>query len=250
MRCKTCGWVNPENQTRCEKCKTPLSFQAENAVAEGIALNNTVEGCPECGFPLKRPEKSCPQCGHVFEKRAQVADNKLPVIEIADKAEEKRNPAPIAVNSPVAVKKICPLCKSNVPETALYCSNCGASMGKERKNKEGTVTPFLDNEQVSAPECSLTLIARENEAGNQSPLHFTGNVVRLNRNNTEPNNNTITSKEQAELTFENNKWYILDKSALKTTYLYIGEKTALKPGDIIVLGNRLFEFNPIKGNQT
>ena len=54
---------------------------------------------------------------------------------------------------------------------------------------------------------------------------------------------TITSKEQAALTYENKKWYLQDRSEQKTTFVYTTEKIELKPGDIIVLGNRRFEFD-------
>jgi len=236
MRCKNCGWNNPEDQTKCEKCKTSLSGLSENVPVEGGAPKKTIEGCPQCGYPLKRAEKSCPQCGKVFENEMPVVEKAIPIIE-------NEIPTPAVVKAPPAAKKICPFCKSTVPETALFCSNCGASLTKERRSPEGTVVPFLDYEPVKAPECSLTLLIRDNESGNQSLLRFSGNVIKLNRSNTEPGNQTITSKVQAELTYENDKWYIQDKSTLKTTYIYTGEKTELKQGDIIVLGNRLFEFN-------
>jgi hypothetical protein len=45
------------------------------------------------------------------------------------------------------------------------------------------------------------------------------------------------------LTCENKRWFIQDRSELKTTCLYVSEKTELKPGDIIVLGDRRFLFD-------
>ena len=65
----------------------------------------------------------------------------------------------------------------------------------------------------------------------------------LNRSNTDEENMTITSKEQAVLIYENKKWYIQDKSEQKTTFVYTSDKIELKPGDVIVLGNRRFEFS-------
>ena len=64
----------------------------------------------------------------------------------------------------------------------------------------------------------------------------------LNRANTDPNNQSITSKEQAVLTFEDGAWYLEDRSDQKTTYVHAGRKTRLESGDIIILGNRRFEF--------
>jgi hypothetical protein len=91
--------------------------------------------------------------------------------------------------------------------------------------------------------CSLTLIPDEKEPVSASPLSFSGKEVVLNRANTEPDNITITSKAQAVLTCEDKHWFIQDRSELKTTYLYVSEKTELKPGDIIVLGDRRFLFD-------
>ena len=74
-------------------------------------------------------------------------------------------------------------------------------------------------------------------------LEFSGESVVLNRSNTDEENMTITSKEQAVLIYENKKWYIQDKSEQKTTFVYTSDKIELKPGDVIVLGNRRFEFS-------
>jgi len=112
-----------------------------------------------------------------------------------------------------------------------------------------TLNPWVRAEQIQSPKCSLAFISGTDESTNDSPLRFSGNVILLHRGNTEPDNQTITSKTQAELCFENDKWYIQDKSALKTTYVYAGERKEIKPGDIIVLGNRSFVFNCVQANQ-
>ena len=70
MRCKNCGWENPDNLTRCEKCNTPLdgvSFNAALAAAPQQSFNKTVNEaavfpdapvgganvCPQCGYPMR-----------------------------------------------------------------------------------------------------------------------------------------------------------------------------------------------------
>ncbi len=72
--------------------------------------------------------------------------------------------------------------------------------------------------------------------------NYQGEEVILNRQNTDPENSTITSRQQALLSFDNGKWYIEDKSAYKTTYIRVTKKTEIKEGDIIGLGDREFEF--------
>ena len=98
---------------------------------------------------------------------------------------------------------------------------------------------------MQAPVCScrLSMIPNTNEETPASPLVFSGEEIILNRDNTDEGNMTITSKEQAILTYENKKWYLQDRSEQKTTFVYTTEKIELKPGDIIVLGNRRFEFD-------
>jgi hypothetical protein len=91
--------------------------------------------------------------------------------------------------------------------------------------------------------CTLTLIPEEKEPVAATTLSFSREKIILNRANTEPDNVTITSKEQALLSCEDRRWFIEDRSELKTTCLYVSEKTELKPGDIIVLGDRRFLFD-------
>jgi len=251
MRCKNCGWENPANNAKCEKCNASLagstndSGAPEKSSSGKFEPQKTAKGCPECGYPVRDVEKSCPQCGYHLnnEKPAPPAEKEpLPC--------EAPQPAPKpAPDVPKPAGKICGFCKASVPEAAHFCPNCGASMTNERKNLEGTIKPWVRAEQIQTPECSLSIIPVEGEATNDSPLRFSGNVIQLNRGNTESANQTITSKVQAELYFENNKWYIQDKSALKTTYIYAGDKVELKSGDIIVMGNRSFEFGCVSENQ-
>ena len=248
MRCKNCGWENPANNVKCEKCNAPLdgsAGQGEINPAGEFDPKQTAKGCDSCGYPVRKGDKTCPHCGHIFvgEKQETPAVNEvLP--------QKKQQPAPKQTpEQPKPVEKICAYCKAAVPETAHYCSNCGASLTNERKRLEGTIMPWVRAEQIPTPECSLTFITGNDEPSNDTPLRFSGNVIQLNRSNTEPSNQTITSKTQAELSFENGKWYIQDKSALKTTYIYAGDKVELKPDDVIVLGNRSFRFGCVSENQ-
>ena len=70
----------------------------------------------------------------------------------------------------------------------------------------------------------------------------TAEVV-LNRQNTDPENSSITSRQQAIMSFEDGKWYIEDRSSFKTTFIRVTKKTELQEGDIIVLGDRAFKFS-------
>jgi hypothetical protein len=57
MRCNNCGWDNPAENVRCEKCNAPMK------VSDNIS-QKTARGCPECGYPLMSDNSTCPQCGY------------------------------------------------------------------------------------------------------------------------------------------------------------------------------------------
>lgn len=69
--------------------------------------------------------------------------------------------------------------------------------------------------------------------------------MELNRENTDPKNDTITSQLQAVITHENGKWNIVDKSELKTTFVQAVDKIELQKGGLILLGNQLYQFDII-----
>lgn len=205
MRCKNCGWENPDNLTRCEKCNTPLenvAAYAESSAhqyygktvseAEVFPTSNEPKSnvCPQCGYPMRPGVNACPNCHYgVTEAENQV--------------------------HPVAAK-------SNTPSA------------------QGTVNPW---QQVApANKCffePLTIDSIDSPA----TLHLKGDAHELNRANLDPENPTITSKIQACVTCENGQWYIEDKSGLHTTFIYVGAKTILKDGDIVLMGNRQFVFH-------
>ena len=92
------------------------------------------------------------------------------------------------------------------------------------------------------PICTLTIVPEEHENLTVEPIKHEGNSIILNRANTEPSNRTITSKEQAEITFEDGHWFLKNCSELNTTYLQVSRKIEIFPNDIIVLGDRRFKF--------
>ena len=84
MRCKNCGWDNPDGNNKCVKCNALLSdYENERTpqfgyVADdynprvtvvGNTSNNfnpqaTAIGCIACGYPVRPVETECPACGH------------------------------------------------------------------------------------------------------------------------------------------------------------------------------------------
>ena len=211
MRCKNCGWENPAGNTKCEKCNASLkgaTTDEDESVPRPAPgnLNKTVfEGSAQEGAGAANESNVCPQCGYPIRKN----------------------------------ETSCPQCDYSFVD--IKFTERESAYKDVPKDIKKTVSPW---EVSSMPSCTLTMIpANEKETINSPVVSLTGETIILNRDNTERNNQTITSKEQAELTFENDKWYICDKSSMQSTYMYVGtEKRELKPGDIIMLGNRRFEF--------
>lgn len=235
MRCKNCGWENPEANRKCEKCNAPLSgsiMESSSKHYSSIAaeLKGTVpetgsrpsykeaasepsqagngNACPQCSYPVSPEMNVCPMCGESLKQSVPRAE---------------ASPAPK-----------CPKCGMQVSRSVKFCPSCGAAL------RMGTVNAWETPRQGGF--CTLKPIAWKGEEVTYSPISYSGDMISLNRTNTDPNNNTITSKEQAILIHEHDAWYIEDRSEQHTTLIRVGKKTRLENGDIIVLGNRMFEF--------
>lgn len=243
MRCKNCGWENPQSNLKCEKCNAQLTGSmvddhrrhVQSGTAENVNLRGTVpEGhifgsqvagpsaiqehsCPKCGYPIARNMKICSNCGE------NVLGSQL-------------EPEPVLRNKVQVAKSTvkCSKCGCPMEIASKFCPSCGAP------SRPGTINPWTSPQ--TGTFCTLKPLSWENECIEYTPLSYSGESIILNRANTDCNNQSITSKEQAELTYDNGSWFIEDKSELKTTYIYVGRRAKLESGDIIILGNRRFEF--------
>lgn len=270
MRCRNCGWDNQEGNTKCEKCNAPIIGTSNNAASENRSTqmtaarpvlreetsqktslhNSSVEDvrktrregeieiespsakdtadlhndttsstlCPECEYPITGFMNSCPMCGSNL-KTAQP------------------NVMAQTVRKDTTTRK-CTKCANLIPSNVRFCPECGSPV------RQQTINPWAKSQQQQQqqPTCTLTPIPWEDEQLEQTPLKYSGDTIILNRDNTEVDNPSITSLEQAELINEDSKWYILDKSMQQTTFIYAGKKIQIETGDIVVLGNRRFEF--------
>lgn len=211
MRCQFCGWDNPQGKSTCEKCNKPLSGD----VPEQAAPPSAVSDAPE------RPTDR--KVDHTFNPRATVRE-------------------PGAVN--VAVSE-CPNCGYQLENGE--CSACGY---REGMDSPSVVSPLDEAKKTVRPnrksdkEKGFRLVPISEETGmpEGEEIPFEGVSVVLNRDNTDPSNSTITSREQACLTCDKGRWAIEDKSEYKTTFVQAARKTELMPGDLILLGNQLYRF--------
>ena len=248
MRCKNCGWENPQGNLKCGRCNTPLSGEKVNGPSpssarhqsEPFVLKGTIpEGqvfcsqmdleidlckdnqvCPKCGYPISRSMNACPNCGEQIN-RPHARSHEKPVNGLGRGFSMTRN-------------QKCSSCGASLSGTVKFCPTCGAPV------RPGTINPWMQPQNGTF--CTLRPLAWQGENIEYTPLSFSGEKIILNRDNTDPYNQSITSNVQAVIAFDDGAWYLEDKSEQQTTYIHVGKKTKLESGDIIILGNRRFEF--------
>lgn len=214
MRCQFCGWDNPEGKTNCEKCNKPL-LDGGNS----------------------EPVSAASQGAHSKVTTRQGASSFNPKATVRESAAFQSQPVQSAS---------CPEC--GFPLENGSCANCGFTDKKvepEKVKQEDNPRMTIRPKRKEPKEGSFTLtpISEENGMPEGDAIQFEGNEVSLNRNNTDPKNKTITSAEQAVVSYEDGKWNIKDKSELKTTFVQAEQAIELKSGSLILLGNQLYRFD-------
>lgn len=251
----------------------PAPTRVMNSAAMQAQIKKTViqgsNRCPQCGFNLPANAISCPNCGLDLVEPAEepepiaapIAQKQEPVVEVQKPVQapaEPVQPAP-QIDKPTVVMghtlkpqndaagtdtNICDKCGTEVPGDVQYCPKCGERIRQKTiiVRRKPKVTDKVEEVKKEPVKCQLILIPEEEEEIKETTRDFEGNSIILNRDNTEPDNRTITSKEQAELTFEDGKWFIENRSALSSTFVQANRKIEVQAGDIIVLGDRRFKF--------
>lgn len=111
-------------------------------------------------------------------------------------------------------------------------------------NHRGTVNVYTAAAPETEPKFSLNPVQKVNEPAAPAALEFKGQEAILNRDNTDPDNLSITSRQQASIAHRNGKWVITDLSDQQTTFVHPAKTgQELHEGDVILLGNRLFVFH-------
>lgn len=272
MRCKNCGWPNKAGQTQCAKCGAPLDMETPVAggsysptVNEGggsyrpgqspyggddsglkkTILETDVFGaqqtsnpsttvpaqplsqCPKCGYPLREGSVKCPNCNFIpMGHNESVSSNGQP-----QSGPIQRRPTKMDSGEPEQVSQ-----SSSGNQQKEMRHHAGSA------KFSGTINPYMMNIEEE-PVFTLRPLKREKERNEPETVELEGKEVVLSRDNTEPGNQSITSKEQALVRCENGKWTITDRSEQHTTFVCPKLPVELKDGDIILLGNRLFEFH-------
>lgn len=211
-------------------------------------VSESPQSCPHCGYPMIGNSANCPNCGREIEKAP-----KPTTVQNPKQMEMPQQVAPRVTTSGGANslaelgysdKVICSNCKEEVSIDFAFCPKCGERihLPTVRVNRRKQTPP----PEPPKPKCHLTLIPEEEEQMEPTCNDYEGDTIILTRENTEASNRTITSKEQAELTCEDGKWFLQNKSEFGSTYLEANRKLELQAGDVIILGDRRFRFEAEK----
>ena len=212
MRCQFCGWDNPQGKETCEKCNKPL----------GSSVSEVNDSRHE-SFSGNQSRPTDRQVDISFNPKATVRENKC-----QDNVE------------------ICPNCgykldNGECPSCGYLSSQAGCDCRKTQRPKRKNV-----EEEIEKTKKTFSLIPISEETGQPEgdAILYEGGDVVLNRENTDPNNSTITSDQQACVSFEDGTWGIEDKSGLQTTFIQAARRIVLHEGDLILMGNQLYRFEP------
>lgn len=229
MRCKNCGWVNENGILRCVKCNAPL--QDSMIDGEKPVLNEDQENLKST---LREPGAQ-PGGPHGATPAAPSgAQPHPPRAEHSDRDTCSRCGYPLGAGA-----NVCPVCHTPIENTPRVHTP-SAPHPAPHAGMVGTINPYVAPTDSSF--CTLRRLSWQNEPISYEPMSYSGESIVLNRANTDANNNSITSKEQAVLTHENGEWFIDNRSELQTTLFRVNRKLKLEDGDVVVLGNRMFEF--------
>lgn len=226
MKCDFCGHENPVGRTKCEQCKKTLQNEAAESASQ-----------------VKERETT--------RQQRKAADNKLKKTINENEFRRMRE----RINETISEEEdLCPECHHQLEDGE--CPSCGykKNQDKEEENKEKNMKYKNPNSETvrfdpkdgqEKGRFALTPISGKTGESEGDPLLFTGTEVELSRNNTDPDNKTITSKVQAVVSFENGQWCITDQSELKSTFVQATNKTELYDGAMLLLGNQYYRFNKL-----
>lgn len=251
IRCSNCGSENPDDKKKCIKCNTPLEKKANS-------LSNKPEAKPNIqGFTGTIP-------GLQVDDHTTNDVEKNQALDSTPSDRETKKPA-IKLGETIT----CPHCNFLNLAPRKTCIKCQEALILDKISSEipavkpllKTIPPFLAKEEKF--KCQFYLDHASGEKSIENPIKFTcsdlGSVI-LNRANISPDNYTITSKSQAELSVENGEWSIIDTSELQTTFIKVQQdefdtqestntgikkvfRKVLHNSEIVLLGTTKLMFN-------
>jgi len=220
---------HPKNNPNPERPPVPESPNAKKGRnTEDLGRKNMLI-CPSCRYMNTSMADACVNCGiSLVGDKSNLNETKL-----ADP------PRPVSAGrqpNPVIDEKQTNI---NSEEEFSHKQTSRKDTPPPSPNFNATVNPW---NQRKTQNFTLRPISREGEQL-KVELPFEGDSVELNRANLEPSNTSITSKLQALIEYREGVWYLMNSSAQQTTFIRVEGAVQIKKGDVILLGDRLFEFD-------
>ena len=185
--------------------------------------------CGNCGYMNVSHAKFCIKCNEPLNNQSS------PESKAKDSIAAKKT----IIGKPADPNDYIDLGNSNSPEIPKESDKNPQSKSPTESdgNLRATINPY---NQPLFETIEFIPLAREGQS-NQESKSFTSdqNKISLNRENLDPDNPTITRGVQADLSFSDGKWTIIDKSSTGT-FLRVSEAYSLKDGDQILMGDRIF----------
>lgn len=260
MRCYNCGWNNPDNVTKCQKCNQDLlldsSFSTpstEPAVPVQNAFSKTVLdtsmlleseqpvqslSCPKCGYPLFSGNKFCPNCGAEVISSSPVSNmDKTVCINPAyakitsDQLKQTVLDSRASGKSPASQSysgKLKPTIREFSPEIIH------SIVAEEVINKTAPV------QDIDTP--SARLVPMDNFDGRSSrDVEIRGNMARISPSEA-IDGLSFGTEAKLEFNFSDGCWTLVSDDNEKTVFVSTSNPVKIGKGDIIVIGNRRFRF--------
>ncbi len=248
MKCNNCGQTNAPGRLQCEHCNAPLKGSVIASLSDRKGKGN-LDGlkCANCGTLNEEGSLKCGHCNAPL--KGTMVENS------GAKTMTKPMERPTTPKMETSVHN-CPNCGYPNLKNAAACIRCATPLApiitkpmevetpKARKLgplPSSTINPWS---APTAPVAKFSLkpLPRKDE---KAPviLGFEGDKTELTRENLEPSNRTITTKAQAWVEHRDGGWHLTDQSAQKSTFLLVRGPVKLQKGDVILMGDRMFEFD-------
>lgn len=273
ITCSNCGFDNLSSAHLCIKCHTPLEDSHSQKLSGKIEVKKTEHSAPSVASSAPNFSKTI-LGKQAFDKEASPVPTPVavsPPTVVDDLPKTPTSPTleddPKTITCPdvdcgfvnIATRTTCIRCQrelithkndTSLPQPPDFVMNKPQTPNSTEESFSpkpligGTIDPYRMR-MSSTERCYLQRIPKIGETIDIHRSEFklsNDESVVLNRDNLDSTNQSITSKAQAELSFENGKWFLINRSEQQTTFIQVSEKTEIKDGDILLMGDRKLIF--------
>ncbi|WP_299458724.1 FHA domain-containing protein [uncultured Microscilla sp.] len=238
LRCNTCGYINDEHAKNCAKCGAALND------AKKTINNSSAQGfLPTTGSDPLAYQKPSQKTVKGGEPDQPYLDNPKNEQKQQAQQEDQANGCSNCRYPLRAHQNICPNC--GFDNAATNATDLHSTKGFDETDEENApVEPrhktILDPWEVTniGDSKKFSLVTDKGK----TTLNFEGEEVALNRQNLDVNNKSISGEQHAKIEYENGQWYIKDQSSNGFTFIQVRDRVPIQPGDMIIMGNKLFVF--------